>query len=247
MSQHYYKCEPDKDPVFLKSVTSPAKARGKEYVYPSVTTILSICPDAFLGTWSKKEMFNYGRQTELSYEEAEERLYGMRRCPEQKIAIPSAEFGTNAHKYLEDWGNGEEDENNPYADICSGVIELFDEWELEPELSESIQYSHDDACAGTVDLIAEIGGDTVLVDYKFRSCKGSGKFWFKDCMQLAIESEWVQERYNLEFRPDIISICICTNTGKVYPKRWKALDQVQGINAFRAIRDVARTMKGWEV
>jgi hypothetical protein len=59
-----------------------------------------------------------------------------------------------------------------------------------------------------------------MADYKCRSCSGKGKFYGKDCKQLAIESVMLAKQMKLDYNPYIISVCICANTANHFHKRW---------------------------
>lgn len=50
-SYHYYKCPVKGTPRRLKSVTTPPQARGKDGVYPSVTSVLGLLPNPFIHKW----------------------------------------------------------------------------------------------------------------------------------------------------------------------------------------------------
>ena len=75
--------------------------------------------------------------------------------------------------------------------------------------------------AGSVDFIGLDKDEKVfLADYKCRSCDGKGKFYGKDCKQLAIESVMLAKKLKLNYNPKIISVCIDTNTAEHYHKTW---------------------------
>ena len=246
MGLHFYLCEPNTEPQFLPDVTTVAKARGKPYVFPSVTTVLSAYVDPFMLDWQKKEMHKINPET-TTFEDAKEGLYGYRECPETGEMIPSATFGTNAHKRMELWAEGHALGGSDYDHLFLDVVGQFTMMRAIPIEAEIIMSSQEDECAGTVDLIAEVDGKFELFDYKFRDCKGKSKTYDKDLEQLAIESVWVKEHYNLDYLPRINTVCVCSNTGKAWIKKWKEERQSKGILSFRGLRQMLKTKLGWEI
>lgn len=246
MGLHFYKCLPDVAPQFCKDIDTVSKARGKAYVYPSVTTVLSAYTDPFMLDWQKKQMFNINPK-DTDYETASESLYGYRECPETGDKIPSSDFGTNAHKRMELWAQGHTLGDSAYDPITEDAIGKFKIMRANPVEAEVIMYSHDDECAGTVDLIAEVNGRLELFDYKFRECKGKSKTYDKDLEQLAIESSWVARNFSLDYLPNITTVCIDSITGKAWFKKWKPERQEKGIQSFRGLRRMLKTKLGWEI
>ena len=53
---HFYNCTDVSDPEFEVEITTPAQAKKKTKVYPSVTTVLGIVKDAFLDSIYKPRM-----------------------------------------------------------------------------------------------------------------------------------------------------------------------------------------------
>jgi hypothetical protein len=246
MSLHFYECKPQEEPKFLPSITTVSKARGKEYVYPSVTTVLGAYVDPFMLDWQKKEMYRI-HPGSMTYEDAKEGLYGYRTCPDSGSEIPSSEFGTNAHHRMELWADGHTLGGSSYDDLLEDAIGKFRVMNAVPIEAEVIMCSQEDECAGTVDLIAEVDGKFELFDYKFRDCNGKSKTYDKDLEQLAIESLWVQEHFNLDYLPRITTVCVCSNTGKAWFKKWKEERQSKGILSFRGLRQMLKTKLGWEI
>jgi len=76
--------------------------------------------------------------------------------------------------------------------------------------------------AGSIDFIGLDKDEKVfLADYKCRSCNdGKGKFYPKDCKQLAIESVMLSKKLNLDYFPKVRSVCIDTNTAEHYHYEW---------------------------
>ncbi len=49
---------------------------------------------------------------------------------------------------------------------------------------------------------------------------GKGKFYPKDCKQLAIESVMLARKLKLDYFPKVRSVCIDTNTAEHYHYEW---------------------------
>lgn len=238
LSYHFYKCIPGERPEFLPDVQTIPQARKVEFAYPSVTTILSLFTDPFMARWRNEKLFNMDPDS-CDFDEAMVSLYGYRKCPETGEQIPSSEFGTRAHARMEAWANCEDIGDDPYDSIISEVIEKFKEMKAVPEVSEYIISSEADQCAGTIDLIATVDGKLELFDYKFRDCKGKVKTYDKDLEQLAIESQWVKDKFKLDYLPAITTVCVDSTTGKCWFKKWSNKMQLRGISSFRSLRYMA--------
>ena len=76
--------------------------------------------------------------------------------------------------------------------------------------------------AGSIDFIGIDKEEKVfLAGYKCRSCRdGKGKFYPKDCKQLAIESVMLAKKLKLDYFPKVRSVCIDTNTAEHYHYEW---------------------------
>lgn len=238
MSYHFYKCIPGERPEFLADIKTPAEARKVEFAYPSVTTILSFFTNPFMDKWKSEKLFNID-PTSCDFDEAMVGLYGYRTCLETGEKIKSSDFGTRAHARMEAWANDEEIGDDPYDSIISDVIKKYNEMDIVPHVSEYIISCDSDQCAGTIDLIATVDGKLELFDYKFRECKGKSKTYNKDLEQLAIESQWVQNKFNLDYLPAITTVCVDSTTGKCWFKKWSKKMQLKGIKSFRALRYMA--------
>ena len=101
---HFYNCTNVSDPEFEPEVTTPAQARKKRRVYPSVTTVLGIVKDSFLDSIYKPRMITQLAREfpNLVWQDIERLTYGTREHPITGDTIESSEFGTTVHKVIED-------------------------------------------------------------------------------------------------------------------------------------------------
>ena len=240
---HIYDYSNKQKPI-LSKIESVTKIKDMPWMYPSVTTVLSIIPNTFIETWKVKTAIELkGKNPEFTYEHIVQLMWGLPVSPATGQKIPSSEFGTAAHDRVEKLVNSKINNRSvdqaPYDDFAIPVIEYFEEQDITPIEAEKLIACHNLKIAGRIDLIAKKDDKLCLFDYKFRDCseKEKGKFYDKDCYQLAIESFMVKNDKNLDYLPDIYSICICSSMGKVYCKKWSKKMLDRGIVQAQAARD----------
>jgi len=79
--------------------------------------------------------------------------------------------------------------------------------------------------AGSIDFLGEdSNGKIFLADYKCRATENKGKFYEKDCQQLAVESNAIKKEFELDYLPECRSVCISTENKKHFHKVWKVED-----------------------
>ena len=146
--------------------------------------------------------------------------------------IPSSEFGTTVHARLEGHVLEQDMEESAYDDYAMPFLDFIASEGITPKHAEYVVFSEQIRIAGSVDFIGtDKDGNYLLADYKCRSCKGSGKgkFYDKDCSQLAIEAWMFARMHNLEYIPRCISVCIDVDSMEHVHKEWSELDCYKGI------------------
>ena len=234
----------NKDEPKLSDVQSVTKIRESNWMYPSVTTILGIIPNSFIDIWKVKRAIELkGNDPELDYEAIVQIMWGQPICPAIGKKIASSDFGTAGHDRVEKLINahldGEDLESDPYDEFAKPVVEYILDNDFEPVATEELISCHKMKIAGRLDLVARKAGKICLLDYKFRDLTGrdTGKFYDKDCYQLAIESHMYMNSSGLDYKPDIYSVCICNATGRVFVKKWTQMMLDRGIFKAQAARD----------
>lgn len=253
----------DKDNPKLSEIETVTKIREMPWMYPSVTTILKAIPNPFIETWRVKKAIELKSENpDATYEEINELMWGLPKCPETGDAIPSRDFGTRAHGRIEDLANiwikelipsfkgdiydlfdkkinDEELDESPYDTFAYPILDYFMDNNIKPIETERLIACDKMKIAGRLDLIAVVDSRIALFDYKFRDCsaKNRGKFYDSDCYQLAIEADMLNNIEDLGFIPDIYSVCVCNVTGNVYPKKWSNMMKDRGISMAKAARD----------
>jgi len=225
MCAHYYSAN-SKTPTFLENVTTPAQAIKYGRAYPSVTTVLGIVKDDFLDSiYTPRKLVELAREhSDVHYSILKEWVYGFREHPFTGEMISSSEFGTVVHKRIEDWLMDGEGEATAYDDWASPFISWVNEEGVQVVDTEYIISDSRFKIAGSIDFIGIDKDEKVfLADYKCRSCKGKGgKFYPKDCKQLAIESVMLAKRLKLDYFPKIRSVCIDVDTAEHYHYEWNS-------------------------
>jgi len=234
----------NKDEPKLSDVQSVTKIRESNWMYPSVTTILGIIPNTFIDIWKVKRAIELkGNNPELDYEAIVQIMWGQPICPAIGKKIASSDFGTAGHdrveKLINAYLDGEDLESDPYDEFAKPVVEYILDNDFEPVATEELISCHKMKIAGRLDLVARKAGKICLLDYKFRDLTGrdTGKFYDKDCYQLAIESHMYMNSSGLDYKPDIYSVCICNATGRVFVKKWTQMMLDRGIFKAQAARD----------
>ena len=243
---HIYDCS-DTDNPFLSDETSIKSIRKSKYLFPSVTTILKVIPNPFLQEWVVKKCISLGREhPEKDIDEVRDLAWGQVATPDGDI-VSSSSFGTQAHYALEQlFLDSVQPEVLSTGDswrdfVMDAYHDIIDKGIKNPE-PEVLILDTGLRVAGMIDLLAMINGKYVLMDYKFRSCDGTGKFYDSDCYQLSIESFFVQQKYNLDYLPKICSICIDNKSGRAYFKWWSQKKLDRGIQVFLDARDLYFTI-----
>ncbi len=218
---HFYSSS--KKPQFLPSVETAPQARKNGRAWPSVTTVLGIVKDDFLDNiYTLREITRLARENpRLNYITLKEMTYGFREHPFTGEMIPSSEFGTAVHKRIEELLMDGDNEAHPYDDWAQPFISWVEENNVDVVDCEYIVSDSRFKIAGSIDFIGLDDNKKVfMADYKCRSCDGKGKFYGKDCKQLAIESVMLSKTLGLDYYPEIRSVCICTNTAEHYHRVW---------------------------
>ena len=218
---HFYTSA--KKPQFLEDITTAPQARKIGRAYPSVTTVLGIVKDDFLDSvYQPRKLVELAREhTDLHYTKLKDMVYGFRPHPFTGKMIPSSEFGTAVHKMIEEWLMMGEGDATAFDDWAKPFIDWVNDSGVQVIDCEYIISDSRFKIAGSVDFIGLDKDEKVfLADYKCRSCDGKGKFYGKDCKQLAIESVMLAKKLKLNYNPKIISVCIDTNTAEHYHKTW---------------------------
>ena len=209
-------------PQFLPDVTTAPQARKRGRAYPSVTTVLGIVKDDFLDSiYTPRKLVELAREhPDVHYSILKEWVYGFREHPFTGEMLPSSEFGTAVHKRIEEWLLDGEGEATAFDDWAKPFIDWVNDNDVEVVDCEYIVSDNRFKIAGSIDFIGVKDGQVFMADYKCRSCDGKGKFYGKDCKQLAIESVMLAKKLRLDYYPEIRSICICTNSAEHYHKVW---------------------------
>lgn len=246
---HFYEPQQNGKAKLLASVTTPAKAR-KVGALASVTTMLSLIPSDFLSKWARKQIFELANLG-LSFDECENRRYGMRRDV-NGAEVTSAAFGTSVHKalecHIERMADGDLTRNNgPYRAYVNPFSDWFRSNEYTLVAAETTVYCLKRKTAGTIDVLAKnADGDYVLMDFKTRAVrdgvKPESKTYLKDCAQLAVEAKIIEEFHGLDYTPSILSIVISTNNGRTGIKRWKPDAAEFALEVFDACANLYNTV-----
>ena len=222
--------------------------------WPSVTSKAKCYSDGFLEQWSKNEAIKLAEvnpripgESDKDYcERISNLIFGeVNRHYDGKV-FPSYEFGTAVHACLENHVIHGTPFPLEWEMYCKEWPIFLDNNRIETLSAETIVMDDDLKLAGTIDYIGYFNGQPMLADFKTRKCKdGKGKFYPKDCLQLAIESQMYMDENGLEELPMCLSVCIDVLTGTHYHK-WYDEDQVlKGIRKFRAINECYNIMEGW--
>ena len=240
---HFYNCQDASDPKFESTISTPAQAKKKSRVYPSVTTVLGIVKDSFLDSIYKPRMITQLAREfpDLVWQDIERLTYGTREHPVTGDTIESSEFGTTVHKAIElqiDYGFLCSDKR-PKPTVWDKWSMPFIEWiqaeDVKPIACERLIANSRIKIAGSVDFIGhDQDGKLFLADYKCRTnTKGKAKTYDKDCQQLAIESFMLMKEHNLNYLPKCKSVIIDCDTAKHYHKDWSEDDMQKGIKVAK--------------
>ena len=254
MSGHYYGKD-DNGNIVANHNLKPAEAKKKGY-FCSVTTKLKLVSSPFLDMWSRHEAIKLTQATpQLPNEDIKaycERIcqlvYGEFTRHYDGKTFPSNEFGTAVHACLEAWNVHKTPFPPEWEMYCTGWVHWLEANQIEPFKSEHRVLCDKLKTAGSIDFLGYQDGLIVMVDYKNRRCPdGKGKFYpDKDCAQMAIEAEMLNEEMGLGYNPRICSMCIDVLTGTYHPKWWKPAEQELAAKKFRAINHCFNVLNGWE-
>ncbi len=240
---HFYNCTDVSDPEFESEITTPAQAKKKRKVYPSVTTVLGIVKDAFLDSIYKPRMITSLARDfpQLAWQDIERLTYGTREHPVTGDAIESSEFGTTVHKAIE-----KEVEYGFLGSTYRPAPSVWDKWSMpfiewiqanrvKPIACERVIANNRIKIAGSVDFIGhDSNGQLFLADYKCRTnTKGKAKTYPKDCQQLAIESFMIMKEHGLNYLPACRSVVIDCDTKKHHHREWREEEMQVGIKVAK--------------
>ncbi len=231
---HFYTAE--RLPKFIEEIETPSQANKNGKAWPSVTTVLGIIKDDFLdGQYKPRRMVELARENlDADWRDIKDMTYGFRNHPWTNELISASEFGTAVHKRIEEIIKDGSGENaTPWDDWALPFVEWVSEKKIEVLGTEYVVGCDYLKIAGSVDFIGRDpkDGRIFLADYKTRKCKGRGKYYSKDCKQLAIESLMLSNLLKLDYLPECLSVCICTDTAKHFHKKWKDKYVQQGIRS----------------
>jgi len=234
---HFYDCNDTLDAFLREDISTVAQARKVRAIYPSVTTVLSICKDEFLdGIYKPRMITDLARENPTLPWQAIERLtYGTRQHPTDGRGIPSSDFGTAVHKRIEELVqaklHGHEVPECPYTEWATPFLDWIEEEQVKPVATECIIADKLHKIAGSVDFVGyDHEGNLFLADYKCRTnTKGKAKVYDKDCEQLAIEAFMIQRQYDLAYTPECRSVVIDCGTKKHWHHVWNTDDVKKGI------------------
>ena len=189
-----------------------------------VTTILGVIAKPALIQWSANMAVDYLIANPGDYKGAR-KAYAIKRDA-------AADIGTIAHKWIEDWINGEKPKENPEV---SHMTDNFVEWATDNEVeflaSEKIVYSKKHWFAGTLDFLCKIKGKTYLGDIKTSSGIYDEYFFQTSAYQLAL-----QEHEDIKIDGHVIVNC---KKDGGFNKKF-SFDYDKNIKAFLGALDIYR-------
>ena len=240
---HFYNCTDVSDPEFESEITTPAQAKKKRKVYPSVTTVLGVVKDAFLDSIYKPRMITSLARDfpQLAWQDIERLTYGTREHPVTGDTIESSEFGTTVHKAIEKeveygfLGSPHRPPPSVWDKWSMPFIEWIQANRVKPIACERVIANNRIKIAGSVDFIGhDSNGQLFLADYKCRTnTKGKAKTYPKDCQQLAIESFMIMKEHGLNYLPACRSVVIDCDTKKHHHREWSEEEMQVGIKVAK--------------
>lgn len=234
---HFYDCNDTLDAFLREDISTVAQARKVRAIYPSVTTVLSICKDEFLdGIYKPRMITDLARENpHLPWQEVERMTYGTRQHPLDGRSIPSSDFGTAVHKRIEELVqaklHGHDLPECPYNEWATPFLDWIEEEQVKPVATECIIADRLLKIAGSVDFVGyDYEGNLFLADYKCRTnTRGKAKVYEKDCEQLAIEAFMIQRQHDLPYTPACRSVVIDCETKKHFHYEWNSEEVKKGI------------------
>ena len=139
---------------------------------PGVTSILNMLPKPFLTFWSAKMVAeaaydNLGAVVNLAINNERQAAVDMLKAAPRRFTSGRATIGTDAHSVFEAMIKNEKPRITPDTE---GHAKQFGAWldEFQPTLlmAEETVWSDTYGYAGSFDAICEVGGETVIIDYK---------------------------------------------------------------------------------
>lgn len=242
---HFYLVDPDSGEIEPAHKLSLQGAR-KSGAYASVTTKLKLIYNPYLENWRGKTLcelsVNNPKLPDETIDEYYARLDNMTWGQPVRwdgVMFQSDEFARHIHAEIDRWNHNKEVFFSPeWAQYCYGWQTWYEANIIQTIASEKMLACNEMRVAGVADFIGEHREyGVVLCDYKCRDCKGKnkGKFYDKDLLQLAIEAKMWATKTRMDKVPRIFSICIDTDTGRLYERLWTEELQDMGERHFRAI------------
>ena len=217
-----------------------------------VTTIIGNgLPKPGLTWWAAKVVAETAVQeidrliTDVEYGRSDDAVQWLKQTPFAE-RDRAAVRGTAVHALAERVANGEEVEvEAEYAPYVTGYVDLLDDLDVTPILTETRLASRTYWYAGTADLIARIGGQTWLLDLKTsKSLHGS---YFLQLAAYARADFYVTEDGLEQPMPhvDRIGVIHVTDHGSALHDG-PDIDQAHAaFLAVKAVSDIAQTIDGW--
>lgn len=175
--------------------------------YPSVTEIIHAAPKPWLDKWKARNPVWAPKKTELS----------------NKI-------GTEFHRCLEEMMKGQEPKPKVYIKRVERMIESFNNWfnvtDVAPYANEMKVYSHVHKYQGTFDMVAEINGVQMMVDFK-----SSSKISDDMGLQLAAYAYAYHEMTGLMLKKGLI--VLVTKDKQKIKRQYKTID---GVRTFKRVK-----------
>ena len=135
---------------------------------PGVTTILDVLNKPALPRWAAKSAAEYAinEWDYLSEQPVSERLALIKGSPWEQTKKAMAR-GTDVHAFAEQLVAGKPVDVPPeLLPYVEPMAQWMDDYRVEPLLLERVVYNDDPEWCGTLDLLALIGGERLVIDYK---------------------------------------------------------------------------------
>lgn len=159
----------------------------KLHLLPSVTSILKVWPKSALDAWKQTQLVLAALTLPKLPEEALDAFAARVVEDSKQQAIKAAEFGKSIHKAIEYYHAGGEDgvTTDNFA-FLKTYIRWATDHVTNVKFAEKILVNQG-FYAGTADLLADLDGKPMLVDFKCRTVKDPSKppIYDTDAMQLA--------------------------------------------------------------
>ena len=151
-----------------------------------VTTILSVMVKPALIQWAANMSVAYVKEHLTDLKDLDEVLKVAKTAHRLKKE-EAADVGTIAHKWIEDWINGENPAPDPLVDhMTSNFVKWAEENKVEFIEAEKRVYSKVHWFAGTLDFLCKMNGKTYLGDLKTSSGIYDEYFYQTSAYQLAL-------------------------------------------------------------